>query len=128
MDHGSLTSAVSALETEQTCQWDVAGGELRALEDLLRAMMAFEPADRPTADQLLRSEYMAKWALLAWERQERRKSTQMKSTRLSAPIDWKGPTDMHCPKALVTKVIIIIHLLQQFPLGPEVTFIHPVLH
>ncbi|CDM34201.1 unnamed protein product [Penicillium roqueforti FM164] len=34
-------------ETEQTCQWDVAGGELRALEDFLRAMMTFEPAERP---------------------------------------------------------------------------------
>lgn len=33
-------------ETEQTCEWDVAGGELDALEDLLRAMMAFEPAER----------------------------------------------------------------------------------
>ncbi|KAI2678747.1 hypothetical protein CBS147333_2641 [Penicillium roqueforti] len=47
-------------ETEQTCQWDVAGGELRALEDFLRAMMTFEPAERPTADQLLRSQYMVK--------------------------------------------------------------------
>ncbi|PYH99363.1 protein kinase [Aspergillus ellipticus CBS 707.79] len=44
-------------ETAQTCQWDVAGGELQ----------------RPTADQLLRSEYMVKWALPAWERQKGRK-------------------------------------------------------
>ncbi|RAH63972.1 kinase domain-containing protein [Aspergillus aculeatinus CBS 121060] len=64
-------------ETGQTCTWDVAGGELRALEDLLRAMMAFEPTERPTADQLLRSEYMVQWALPAWERQKsRRKSAQ----------------------------------------------------
>ncbi|KAJ6114303.1 kinase domain-containing protein [Penicillium sp. IBT 16267x] len=61
-------------ETEQTCEWDVAGGELRALENMLRAMMAFEPGERPTADQLLRSEYMVKWALPAWERQRRQKS------------------------------------------------------
>jgi len=61
-------------ETEQTCEWDVAGGELRALEDMLRAMMAFEPAERPTADQVLRSEYMVRWALPAWERQRRQKS------------------------------------------------------
>lgn len=60
-------------ETEQTCKWDVAGGELRALEDMLRAMMAFEPAGRATADQLLRSEYMVKWALPAWERQKSKK-------------------------------------------------------
>lgn len=60
-------------ETELTCEWDIAGGELRALEDMLRAMMAFEPAERPTADQLLRSEYMIKWALPAWERQRRQK-------------------------------------------------------
>ena len=61
-------------ETEQTCEWDVAGGELRALEDMLRAMMTFEPAERPTADQVLRSEYMVRWALPAWERQRRQKS------------------------------------------------------
>lgn len=61
-------------ETEETCAWDVAGGELRALEDMLRAMMTFEPAERPTADQLLRSKYMAKWALPAWERHKRQKS------------------------------------------------------
>ncbi|KAJ5933846.1 SR protein-specific kinase Dsk1 [Penicillium verhagenii] len=62
-------------ETQQTCEWDVASGELRALEDLLRAMMAFEPAERPSADQLLGSEYMVKSALPAWERQKRQKST-----------------------------------------------------
>ncbi|KAJ5558810.1 kinase domain-containing protein [Penicillium sp. DV-2018c] len=60
-------------ETEQTCEWDVAGGELRALEDFLRAMMTFEPAERPTADQLLGHEYMVKWALPAWERQKGQK-------------------------------------------------------
>lgn len=63
-------------ETEETCEWDVAGGELRALENLLRAMMTFEPGERPTADQLLRSEYMVKWALPAWKRQERQQSVQ----------------------------------------------------
>ncbi|KAJ5109338.1 kinase domain-containing protein [Penicillium angulare] len=60
-------------ETEQTCEWDVAGGELRALEDLLRAMMAFEPTERPTVDQILKSEYVVKWAMPAWERQKARK-------------------------------------------------------
>ncbi|KAJ5966439.1 SR protein-specific kinase Dsk1 [Penicillium waksmanii] len=40
-------------ETEQTCEWDVAGGELNTLEDLLRAMVAFEPGDRSTAKTLL---------------------------------------------------------------------------
>lgn len=63
-------------ETEQTCEWDVAGGELRALEDLLRAMMAFEPGERPTADQLITFEYVVKWALPAWERQKRRKGAR----------------------------------------------------
>lgn len=57
-------------ETEQICVWDVAGGELHALEEMLKAMMAFEPADRPTAGQLLKFEYMTKWALPAWERQK----------------------------------------------------------
>lgn len=56
-------------ETPETCQWDVAGGEMRALEELLRGMMTFEPSERLTAEQVLRSEYMVKWALPAWERQ-----------------------------------------------------------
>ncbi|GES61049.1 kinase-domain-containing protein [Aspergillus terreus] len=50
-------------EMEQTCEWDVVGGELGALEDSVRAMLAFEPAGRPIADQLLRSEYMVKWGV-----------------------------------------------------------------
>ncbi|KAL5334094.1 kinase domain-containing protein [Aspergillus crustosus] len=66
-------------ETEEECKWDVKGGELAALEELLRAMMTFEPADRPTVDQVLRSEYMVKWALPAWERQKGRTA---KSARL----------------------------------------------
>ena len=57
-------------ETEQTCVWDVSGGEFRALEEMLRAMMTFEPANRPTVEQLLKFEYMTKWALPAWERQK----------------------------------------------------------
>ncbi|KAK2808117.1 hypothetical protein FQN50_005035 [Emmonsiellopsis sp. PD_5] len=62
-------------ETPQTCEWDVTGGELKALEDMLRAMMTFEPAERPTVKQLLTSEYMVKWAMPAWERQMKRKSS-----------------------------------------------------
>ncbi|EGD94343.1 serine/threonine protein kinase [Trichophyton tonsurans CBS 112818] len=60
-------------ETPESCQWDVAGGELKALEDMLRSMMTFEPAQRPTARQLMASEYMVKWALPAWQKQMRRK-------------------------------------------------------
>ncbi|KAK2758675.1 hypothetical protein FQN54_003365 [Arachnomyces sp. PD_36] len=60
-------------ETPETCEWDVAGGEFKALEDMLRAMMTFEPAERPTVNQLLASEYMVKWAIPAWERQMERK-------------------------------------------------------
>lgn len=56
-------------KTPETCEWDVEGGELRALEELLRAMLAFEPAERPTAEQLMASEYMVKWAMPAWKRQ-----------------------------------------------------------
>lgn len=60
-------------ETQETCEWDVASGEFKALEDMLRAMMTFEPAERPTAKQLMMSEYMVKWAMPAWERQMERK-------------------------------------------------------
>ncbi|KAK1589922.1 kinase domain-containing protein [Colletotrichum navitas] len=59
-------------ETPDTCQWDTQGGEMQALEELLRGMMAFEPTERLTAEQLMRSEYMEKWAMPAWERQQER--------------------------------------------------------
>ncbi|KAI1109260.1 kinase domain-containing protein [Nemania sp. NC0429] len=59
-------------KTRETCQWDVDGGEMRALEELLSGMMAFEPAERPTAEQIVKSEYMVKWAMPAWERQQER--------------------------------------------------------
>lgn len=59
-------------ETPDTCQRDVQGGEMRALEELLRGMMTFEPTERLTAEQLMRSEYMEKWAMPAWDRQRER--------------------------------------------------------
>lgn len=52
-------------ETPDTCQWDTQGGEMQALEELLRGMMAFEHTERLTAEQLMRSEYMEKWAMPA---------------------------------------------------------------
>ncbi|TQV94331.1 hypothetical protein V2A60_002633 [Cordyceps javanica] len=55
--------------TPETCEWDVQGGEMQALEKLLRDMLAFEPSQRPTAEQLMRSEYMVRWAIPAWEQQ-----------------------------------------------------------
>lgn len=63
-------------ETPDTCQWDVSSGELQALEVLLRGMMAFEPAERLTAEQSMESEYMTKWAFPAWEKQMERKGQQ----------------------------------------------------
>jgi serine/threonine protein kinase len=56
-------------ETPENCEWDVGGGEMRALEDLLTGMLAFEPSERLTAEEVVNSEYMVKWALPAWERQ-----------------------------------------------------------
>lgn len=60
--------------TPVTCEWDVEGGEMRALEELLRAMLAYEPSERATAQQVVKSEYMVKWAMPAWERQQARTS------------------------------------------------------
>ncbi|KPM39875.1 hypothetical protein AK830_g6695 [Neonectria ditissima] len=61
-------------ETPETCQWDVERGEMRTLEELLRGMMAFEPTERLTAEQAMKSEYMVKWAMPAWERQRERRT------------------------------------------------------
>lgn len=59
-------------ETPETCEWDLAGGELRALEELLKAMLSWDPEMRPSAQQLLDSEYMLKWAMPAWRQQQAR--------------------------------------------------------
>jgi len=45
---------------------------MRALEELLRGMLSFEPVDRLPAVQLMASEYMVNWAMPAWERQRQR--------------------------------------------------------
>ncbi|KAG8162661.1 hypothetical protein KVR01_007139 [Diaporthe batatas] len=59
-------------ETPEDCEWDVAGGEMRALEELLRGMLAFEPTQRLTAEHVMASEYITRWAIPAWERQVKR--------------------------------------------------------
>lgn len=60
-------------ETPEACEWDVEGGEVKALEELLKGMLTFEPAERLTAEQVLASDYVTKWAMPAWERQMQRK-------------------------------------------------------
>lgn len=62
--------------TSASCEWDVHGGELDALEELLAAMLTLEPGRRPSAKQLLASEYMVKWALPSWEKQLSRGSVR----------------------------------------------------
>jgi hypothetical protein len=42
--------------------------ETSAILDLLRWMLAFRPEDRPTAEDVLKSERMVKWALPDFER------------------------------------------------------------
>ncbi|PGH15536.1 CMGC/SRPK protein kinase [Helicocarpus griseus UAMH5409] len=42
--------------------------ETSAILDLMRRMLAFCPEDRPTAEEVLKSEWMAKWALPEFER------------------------------------------------------------
>ncbi|KAI1819944.1 hypothetical protein F4861DRAFT_543407 [Xylaria intraflava] len=44
----------------KTCQWDLKRNEMRALEELLRAMTVFEPAESLTAEQLMGSKYIVK--------------------------------------------------------------------
>ncbi|KAK4152905.1 protein kinase dsk1 [Chaetomidium leptoderma] len=63
-------------EKPEGCEWDVEGGEMRALEDLFRGVLAWEPNERWTAEDLVGSEYMVRWALPAWERQRRRQGEE----------------------------------------------------
>jgi serine/threonine-protein kinase SRPK3 len=60
-------------EKPEGCEWDVEGGEVRALEDLFRGVLAWEPGERWTAEDLVGSEYLVRWALPAWERQRERR-------------------------------------------------------
>jgi serine/threonine-protein kinase SRPK3 len=64
-------------ESPDTCSWDVTGGEMRALEDMFRGMLTYEPAQRWTSEQLMASEYMTRWALPAWEEQLRREASRL---------------------------------------------------
>lgn len=57
-------------DTPETCEWDVKNGEMEALESLLRRMLEYEPSQRITASEALVSEYMVKWALPAWKKQQ----------------------------------------------------------
>ncbi|KAF7867350.1 hypothetical protein EAF04_005433 [Stromatinia cepivora] len=59
-------------EKPESCEWDVKGGEMRALEELLAAMLKFEPTQRLATEKLMASEYVTKWALPAWNRQMER--------------------------------------------------------
>ncbi|EAS27345.3 uncharacterized protein CIMG_09950 [Coccidioides immitis RS] len=66
-------------EMLETCQWNVAAGEFKALEDMLRSIMMFELTERPTVKQLLELKYIVKWAMPAWERQVEWKSALTKT-------------------------------------------------
>ena len=46
---------------------EVSEDEKAALIALLRAMMAYRPEERPTAMEIMESEWMRKWALLDME-------------------------------------------------------------
>lgn len=63
-------------ETPEACEWDIEGGEMKALEELLAGMLTFEPRQRFSAEQVLASDYVTKWAMPAWERQMQRKENK----------------------------------------------------
>ncbi|KAK3296636.1 kinase domain-containing protein [Chaetomium fimeti] len=46
--------------------------ETAAIVDLMRKMLAFRPEERPTADEVLKSEWMVKWVLPDFERGRQR--------------------------------------------------------
>ena len=51
--------------------------EREAILDLMRRMLAFKPGERPTADDVLKSEWMKKWVLLDVERSRHRTQWQV---------------------------------------------------
>jgi serine/threonine-protein kinase SRPK3 len=53
---------------EEASEFEVQQGEMESLEDLLRGMLRYEPAERLTANQVMKSQYMDRWAKPAWEK------------------------------------------------------------
>ncbi len=49
--------------------------ELQDLERLVEGMLVFEPRERLAAIEIMKSDYVVKWALPAWRRQIQRKET-----------------------------------------------------
>lgn len=47
-------------ETHETCEFDEM--EMRSLQNLLRAMLAYEPSERIMANDAMNSEFMRNWA------------------------------------------------------------------
>jgi len=43
-------------EKPESCEWDVEGGEMRALGELFKGVLAWEPGERWTAEDLVKSE------------------------------------------------------------------------
>ena len=75
-------------------QWDFESGELKDLEVMLRGMLAYEPTERLTADQLMKSDYMTKWAIPAWERQQERSRESLKVAASDATKDAAQSNDL----------------------------------
>lgn len=51
-------------ETPKTCEFDET--EMRSLQNFLRAMLAYEPSERITANDAIKSEFMLNGARPAW--------------------------------------------------------------
>ncbi|KAJ5737796.1 uncharacterized protein N7483_002921 [Penicillium malachiteum] len=69
-----LTSRTNGWFEEAVQEWrrkqgsEIEEEEKVAFLDLMRRMLVYRPERRPTADEVLRSEWMLKWALPEYER------------------------------------------------------------
>ena len=67
----------SVQKPRQECEMEVVGDEEKAaLFVMLKAMMAFTPGERSTAEEILESEWMRKWALPELERMKKTEKTK----------------------------------------------------
>ena len=72
--------------------------ELQDLERLIGGMVVFEPRERLAATEIMKSDYVVKWAMPAWRRQIQRKEVAIgagngRGTKISASISSPSAPD-----------------------------------
>lgn len=71
--------------------WEFCPEELAAILDLMRRMLTFRPEERPTVDEILKSEWMVKWALPNFNRTDQVDRPDKRVYCDVSPLKWVKP-------------------------------------